>query len=98
MEKQANRLRPWAGRYAQQMSRLTLSTYGTICHLCGRDGAKTADHIVPRAAGGSDALSNLRPAHLLCNALRRDMPIEQWYEEHPLPRTGTRATPSRQWV
>lgn len=98
MEKQANRLRPWAGRYAQQMSKLTLSTYGTICHLCGRNGAKTADHIVPRAAGGSDALSNLRPAHLLCNALRRDMPLEQWYEEHPLPRMGNRAEPSRKWV
>lgn len=38
-----------------------------ICWLCGGDGADTADHVIPRARGGSNAVSNLRPAHASCN-------------------------------
>lgn len=43
-----------------------------VCHLCGGGGADSADHIVPKAAGGTDDLSNLAPAHLSCNAAKRD--------------------------
>jgi 5-methylcytosine-specific restriction endonuclease McrA len=38
------------------------------CALCGKPGADTADHIIPYDAGGSDDLSNLRPAHRACNS------------------------------
>ena len=38
------------------------------CALCGQPGADTADHIIPHAAGGSDSLDNLRPAHHRCNS------------------------------
>lgn len=53
----------WGGRHAQRLTALTLSTYGTVCWLCGHDGADSADHILPRSRGGSDAIENLRPAH-----------------------------------
>lgn len=36
----------------------------TVCHLCGHDGADTADHIIPVSHGGQVyAVNNLRPAH-----------------------------------
>jgi 5-methylcytosine-specific restriction endonuclease McrA len=41
-----------------------------VCWLCGRPGANSADHVVPHSRGGTDALENLRAAHLACN-LRR---------------------------
>jgi 5-methylcytosine-specific restriction endonuclease McrA len=42
------------------------------CAICGGPGADTADHILPLSKGGTSALSNLRPAHLSCNARRGD--------------------------
>lgn len=41
-----------------------------ICWLCGRPGADSADHIIPVRDGGSDAVTNLRPAHIDCNRKR----------------------------
>lgn len=41
-----------------------------ICWICGKGGATSVDHVVPRARGGSDALTNLRAAHVKCNASR----------------------------
>jgi 5-methylcytosine-specific restriction endonuclease McrA len=41
-----------------------------ICHLCGRAGARTVDHLVPRAHGGSDDYWNLAAAHGTCNTER----------------------------
>lgn len=75
-------MKTWGGRQAQRLTRLCLETYGTRCHLCGRMGATTADHIVPRSAGGSDDLMNLRPAHASCNYSRQDMPIAVWRKKH----------------
>lgn len=60
----------WAGRYAQRLTALTLAVYGRTCHLCLEPGATSADHVVTRSAGGSDAIENLRPAHKLCNSRR----------------------------
>ena len=53
------------------------------CGICGEDVDRTlmgsrspwrpsADHIVPRARGGSNEMSNLRLAHFWCNAVRGD--------------------------
>jgi 5-methylcytosine-specific restriction endonuclease McrA len=60
----------WGGRRAVRLRLTTLGEYGTVCWLCGRDGADSADHILPRSLGGSDALENLRPAHRTCNSAR----------------------------
>ncbi len=44
------------------------------CWLCLQPFAQrsdiTADHFVPKANGGTDDLSNLRPAHSQCNTKR----------------------------
>lgn len=45
-----------------------LALYGGRCWLCRQLGADTVDHVKPRAAGGPDWPSNLRPAHRTCNA------------------------------
>lgn len=67
-----------------------------VCWLCGREPVTldplTADHVVPRALGGPNALSNLRPAHRSCNGRRG--------HEYPVyrldPTTGGRY-PLRDW-
>lgn len=84
----------WGGRRVTALKARVLATMGTVCHLCGRPGADTVDHLVPRAAGGDDSMDNLRPAHQRCNSMRQDMPLNEWFRRHPLPR---RAPPSRRW-
>lgn len=65
----------WGGRRAQRLTQLTLDTYGTTCHICGRPGATTADHLIPRSHGGLDTIANLRPAHKSCNSARGNRPL-----------------------
>ncbi len=61
----------WGGPKAQDYVRLTLSTYGRVCWLCGLPGSNTADHIIPRSKGGAVYdLANLGPAHKRCNESR----------------------------
>ncbi len=68
------------GRGNQRLLRLTIATYGAVCHLCLRairldlpprhpDGP-TRDHVVPTSKGGPDTLENSRPAHGRCNYRR----------------------------
>ena len=45
--------------------------YGCVCVHCGAI-ATDIDHIVPIADGGTDELSNLRPACARCNRGWRD--------------------------
>jgi 5-methylcytosine-specific restriction endonuclease McrA len=41
-----------------------------VCALCGRAGANSVDHIVPKSKGGTHEMDNLRAAHMSCNAAR----------------------------
>ena len=60
----------WQGRYRTNLVRRTLAAKGRVCWLCGRTGATSVDHVVPRSLGGTDADDNLIPSHLPCNAAR----------------------------
>ncbi|WP_396125399.1 HNH endonuclease [Arthrobacter sp. CJ23] len=65
---------------------LVYATYEPVCHLCGKwidveatgNYGPSVDHLVARSHGGSDELSNLKPAHFLCNSTRQNRPIEEW--------------------
>ncbi|MFW9221544.1 HNH endonuclease [Corynebacterium striatum] len=85
-----------AGRALQALIATVLSEYGDTCHLCGRAGATTIDHVIPVAAGGDYSLENLRPAHASCNSSRGAMSLANWFARHPL-HAGPRASPSRNW-
>lgn len=54
----------------QRLSQQVIERDGGICHLCGKPGADTADHVTPKASGGSDDPSNLRAAHRACNSAK----------------------------
>lgn len=75
-------------RHAKRLARLRVdvaATYGTDCHICGDPvdldappnqlDSPTLDHVVPRAAGGTDDLDNLRLAHLYCNSVKGARPL-----------------------
>ncbi|WP_369692276.1 HNH endonuclease [Schaalia hyovaginalis] len=77
----------YGGRKVTQLLRLTLATYGNVCHICGQPIdltrkwpdplSATRDHLIPRSRGGSDALDNVRPAHLRCNSSRQARPVSR---------------------
>lgn len=87
----------WGGREAQRLTALCLRVKGTVCHLCGQDGANTADHVIPRSKGGTNALANLEPAHEPCNRARGAMDLPAWFRLHPLPDRAAVLAPSREW-
>jgi 5-methylcytosine-specific restriction endonuclease McrA len=88
--------RRWAGRKVAALTALVLSTYGTVCHLCGQPGATSADHLVPRSKGGDHSIANMRPSHLGCNIARGDMDLTEWRRRHPPP-TRPALPPSKEW-
>ncbi|MBM7052226.1 HNH endonuclease signature motif containing protein [Rothia sp. ZJ1223] len=47
----------------------------TCCNQPKRLHWLTADHVIPRSKGGTDDLSNLRPAHHRCNSARGNKDI-----------------------
>lgn len=71
----------WSGRKVPRLTALTLEVKGTLCWLCGYDGADSPDHEPPRsdlvAAGvpDPDDLAYLRPSHRLCNQRRGKRPV-----------------------
>lgn len=62
------------------MRRRVLERDGHTCAYCGNE-ATEADHIIPRAAGGKDEMSNLVAACKPCNGLKSDklMPRVNWF-------------------
>lgn len=59
--------------------------YGTVCHLCGHDGADSADHLIPISVWPQQPIDPhlMRPAHgrpcptcgIRCNRARSAGPI-----------------------
>ena len=71
--------------------------YGTECYLCGKeidfkaprqvgdDGWELSfhiDHVIPKTFGGSDDISNLRPAHGLCNIRKSNIGLKDYLTVH----------------
>lgn len=50
------------------------------CAICNQPILKkqkvSIDHWIPKKLGGQDELSNLRPAHKICNSIKADMSPE----------------------
>ena len=70
-----------------------LNRDGWGCAYCGKhlEGADaTADHIVPKAAGGKDEMSNLLAACVKCNGMKQDKMYERTLWLHPLLLAGVR--------
>lgn len=72
----------WSGRNAQELSKIVLAEFGSICHLCLKPietkEEYSVDHIIPRSKGGTNDLDNLRPAHRKCNYSRNNRSIEEF--------------------
>jgi 5-methylcytosine-specific restriction endonuclease McrA len=57
------------------LRRACLDRDGWVCTHCGKDligEDATADHVVPRALGGPDALWNLQASCRRCNGIKSD--------------------------
>lgn len=67
---------PTRGRhYTENAKTIVANAHAGVCGICGKPfdnpaDPPVADHIVPRVAGGSDELDNLRAAHRSCNGRR----------------------------
>lgn len=89
----------WSGSYyIGRLRNQVISAYGSTCWLCGlpidlalprtHPQGFTVDHVVPRSKGGTDVLSNLRPAHWICNVRRQDKPGRPHAQRRALARLG----------
>lgn len=61
-------------RYIDDNSWLTcLTFFGGACAYCGGTAARlTADHLIPKSAGGADSVDNIVPACEECNSEKGD--------------------------
>ena len=69
-ERGSTRARGYGG-YWQQLSAAVLRRDNYVCRYCG-ERATTADHVVPKSKGGTDAMNNLVAACRECNSGKRD--------------------------
>ncbi|MFD4658018.1 HNH endonuclease [Kitasatospora sp. NPDC058444] len=82
-----SRARHRSGRPYQRARRAMFAIYGTVCHICGHEGAGEADHLTPVSVDPGQPLDphGMRPAHganapcptclRLCNTERGARPI-----------------------
>jgi len=59
-----------SGSYSRAAAKVRAAA--EYCWICGRpftdpNDPPVADHVIPRAHGGSDSIGNLAPAHRSCN-------------------------------
>lgn len=55
--------------------------FDDACAYCGSTDRLTRDHFIPLNSGGADAIWNIIPACLSCNASKQDDDAEQWYKK-----------------
>jgi 5-methylcytosine-specific restriction endonuclease McrA len=67
------------GTYTRNAAKVRAAA--TTCYLCGLpftpDDPAVADHVQPRAYGGSDNITNLQAAHRSCNG-RKGATLPSW--------------------
>jgi len=73
--------RPVNGPNVKRYNAAVFAAFGSTCHLCGRPGADTVDHIVPTSHDPARRwdVDNGRPAHRSCNSARGDSPAPAEY-------------------
>jgi 5-methylcytosine-specific restriction endonuclease McrA len=69
--------RPVNGHNVAEFNEAVFAEYGRTCHLCGRPGADTSDHLIPTSVDPSLRwdIANARPAHRECNSERGDSAV-----------------------
>lgn len=73
-----SRKRGGGDRYTAAEWRQAVEACGGRCFYCGAAEATTADHIVPLALGGSNAIGNIAPACPTCNSSKQATPVGDW--------------------
>lgn len=67
-------------QYIAQLNR----TGTLLCGLCGYGIATvdeiTVDHILPKSKGGPNHVTNLQPAHKVCNERKSNRELDGWLE------------------
>ena len=69
-----------SGQRKRKLVRKLLERDGRLCWLCDRPmiaGKETIEHLLARAAGGTNDLANLVLCHRGCNAHLKDRPVER---------------------
>lgn len=62
--------------WAFRQTRARILKHNDTCWICGKPGADSVDHVIPRSQGGTDEPTNLRPAHMHpCNRAKSDRDV-----------------------
>jgi 5-methylcytosine-specific restriction endonuclease McrA len=71
--------------YGYEFREYLLEKWGRKCAYCGKENVPLQiDHIVPKAAGGSDRASNLTLACGRCNQAKGSLPVQEFLKNKPV--------------
>lgn len=68
-----------SSRKRRQLLDAVLAAHGWTCCICAtaiEPGDESLQHVKPRSKGGTDDLTNLRPAHKRCNYSLADRELD----------------------
>jgi hypothetical protein len=74
-----NKRERWLAAGKHYKDETAASVEGEVCFYCG-DPAKTWDHIIARANGGSDDPTNLVPVCTPCNSSKSAKTLDEWFD------------------